>query len=153
VNKKYFFNEIPTWNDFIKHPNYDSYWSSKAPVRYSDTPLLPILHVGGYWDQENMNGPQELYGKMEKYDRHNLNYLVLGPWCHGQWSDSNATNLLDYNMERNTAEDFRVIQKNWFDYWLKDKGDGKFPEAQCYQTGSNLWKQYAVWPDPALIVM
>jgi putative CocE/NonD family hydrolase len=149
VNKKYFFNNIPTWNDFIKHPNYDAYWSGKAPVRYSDTPLIPILHVGGYWDQENMNGPQALYAKMEKYDTKQQNCLVLGPWCHGQWSDSNASTLLDYNMERNTADDFRKIQKSWFDYWLKGIGNGKFPEAQCYQTGSNVWKQYAKWPDPA----
>ena len=86
VNKKYFHGAIPTWNDFLKHPNYDHYWQSKAPVNYSDTPLVPILHVGGYWDQENMNGPQMLYSKMEKYDRHNYNYLILGPWCHGQWA-------------------------------------------------------------------
>lgn len=150
VNKKFFHGDIPTWNDFIKHPNYDSYWSDKAPLRYSDTPKLPILHVGGYWDQENMNGPEALYAKMEKYDTKNYNYIVLGPWCHGQWSDSNATVLHDYNMERNTADDFRAIQKTWFDYWLKGIGDGKFPEATCFQTGSNVWKQYASWPDKSV---
>ncbi len=149
VNKKYFHNDIPTWNDFIKHPNYDTYWSSKAPVRYSDTPLVPTLHVGGYWDQENMNGPQELYAKMEHYDHKNYNYLVLGPWCHGQWGDSSAYNLGDYCMERNTADDFRAIQKRWFDYWLKGIGDGKFEEATCFQTGSNQWKSYSTWPDLA----
>jgi len=147
VNKKYFHRQIPTWNDFILHPNYDKYWSDKAPVNYSDTPLLPILHVGGYWDQENMNGPQALYAKMEKYDTKNFNYIVLGPWCHGQWSDSNASTIGEYRMERNTADDFREIQKAWFDYWLKGIGDGKFPEATCFQTGSNVWKTYATWPD------
>ena len=148
VNKKYFHGKIPTWNDFIDHPNYDKYWSSKAPVNYSDTPRLPILHVGGYWDQENMNGPQALYTKMEKYDSgRNFNYIVLGPWCHGQWSDSNASSIGDYRMGRNTADDFRRIQKNWFDYWLKGKGDGKFTEAECFQTGSNVWKKYDSWPD------
>jgi uncharacterized protein len=147
VNKKYFHGKIPTWNDFQKHPNYDHYWSSKAPLRYSDTPFVPILHVGGYWDQENMNGPEALYAKMERYDTKNNNYLVLGPWCHGQWSDSNASLLHEYNMERNTAQDFKEIQKDWFDYWLKGKGDGKFPEAQCFQTGSNVWKRYATWPE------
>lgn len=147
VNKKYFHGDIPTWNDFVKHPNYDHYWSDKAPLKYSDTPLVPILHVGGYWDQENMNGPEALYSKMEKYDTKHNNYIVLGPWCHGQWSDSNASHLGDYKMERNTADDFREIQKRWFDYWLKGIGEGKFPEAECYQTGSNVWKSYASWPD------
>jgi len=147
VNKKYFHNKIPTWNDFIDHPNYDKYWSSKAPVNYSDTPKVPILHVGGYWDQENMNGPQALYGKMEKYDIKNYNYIVLGPWCHGQWYDSVTNHIGDYYTYGNTAADFQEIQKNWFDYWLKGKGDGKFSEAECYQTGSNAWKKYTSWPD------
>jgi uncharacterized protein len=147
VNKKYFHDKIPTWNDFTKHPNYDNYWSSKAPVKYSDTPFVPILHVGGYWDQENLNGPQELYAKMAKYDTKNYDHLVLGPWCHGQWGDSSACTLHQYDMGRNTADDFREIQKTWFDYWLKGIGDGKFPKAQCFQTGSNVWKQYATWPD------
>ena len=147
VNKKYFHRRIPTWNNFIDHPNYDKYWSDKAPVNYSDTPHIPILHVGGYWDQENMNGPEALYAKMEKYDTKNYNHIIIGPWRHGQWADSNASAIGDYRMERNTANDFVALQKDWFDYWLKGKGDGKFAEAVCYQTGSNVWKSYASWPD------
>ncbi len=147
VNKKYFHHKIPTWNDFIDHPNYDSYWLSKAPVNYSDTPKVPILHVGGYWDQENMNGPEALYTKMEHYDHKNYNYIVLGPWCHGQWYDSVANHIGDYYTYGNTAADFQEIQKRWFDYWLKGTGEGKFPEAECYQTGSNVWKKYSTWPD------
>ena len=147
VNKKYFFDKIPTWNEFTTHPNYGRYWADKAPVNYSDTPLVPILHVGGYWDQENMNGPEALYAKMEKHDTKNYNYIVLGPWCHGQWSDSNASVLGTYEMGRNTGVDFREMQKDWFDYWLKGKGTGDFAEAECFQTGSNVWKKYASWPD------
>jgi uncharacterized protein len=146
VNAKYFHERIPSWNDFIKHPGYDNYWKAKAPLNYTDVPHVPILHVGAYWDQEDRNGPEMLYGKMEKYDSKNLNYLVMGPWYHGQWADSNASSIGEYTMGRNTAAEFRMVQKQWFDYWLKDKGDGKFAEALCYQTGSNEWKQYTVWP-------
>jgi len=149
VNKKYFHNEIPSWNDFVAHPNYDKYWANKAPVNYTDTPTIPILHVGGYWDQENMNGPEMLYTKMERYDCSNFNHIVLGPWCHGQWSDSDASCIGDYKMGRNTADDFRAKQKEWFDYWLKGIGDGAFPEAICFQTGSNTWKRYVHWPEPS----
>ena len=84
---------------------------------------------------------------MEKYDRNNYNYIVQGPWCHGQWYDSVANHIGDYYTYGNTAADFQAIQKRWFDYWLKGKGDGKFPEAECYQTGSNTWKKYSTWPD------
>jgi putative CocE/NonD family hydrolase len=30
VNKEYFHNKIPTWNDFIRHPDYDDFWKKQA---------------------------------------------------------------------------------------------------------------------------
>ena len=38
------------------------------------------------------------------------------------------------------------MEKQWFDYWLKGIGDGKFNEATSFQTGSNTWKTYTSWP-------
>ena len=45
-----------------------------------------------------------------------------------------------------TGEEFRRLEKKWFDYYLKGIGDGKFEEAYVFQTGSNVWKTYAHWP-------
>ena len=45
-----------------------------------------------------------------------------------------------------TGEEFRVLQKKWFDYYLKGTGDGKFAEAYVFQTGSNVWETYSSWP-------
>src|ERR1700742_1987817 len=30
INKKYAHNTLPTWNNFIAHPNYDSFWQKQA---------------------------------------------------------------------------------------------------------------------------
>jgi hypothetical protein len=78
---------------------------------------------------------------MEEKDSFNRNYIVLGPWNHGQWGRGKGQ----------FSEDFRELQKKWFDYWLKGPdsnrdGDGKFYEATCVQTGSNQWKTYSSWP-------
>ena len=54
--------------------------------------------------------------------------------------------LAKFHLESKTGVWFRDLQKKWFDYWLKGKGDGKFDEAYCFQTGSNLWKTYSTWP-------
>ena len=85
VNEKYFHNSIPTWNNFVKHPSYDEFWQKNSPLSYVKYPQVPILHVGGYFDQEDLNGPQLMYANMEKKDSFNRNYIVLGPWNHGQW--------------------------------------------------------------------
>jgi len=153
VNEKYFHNKIPTWNSFVQHPAYDSYWQNNSPLNYVPYPQVPMMHVGGYYDQEDLNGPQLMYGHMEQKDSFNRNYIVLGPWFHGQWSRTRADSLGKISFESNTAAYFQELQKKWFDYWLKGKGDGKFDEATCFQTGSNQWKTYASWPPKEAITM
>ena len=146
VNEKYFHNTIPTWNNFVQHPNYDEFWKKNSTLSYVQYPQIPMLHVGGYYDQEDLNGPQLMYAHMEKKDTFNRNYIVLGPWNHGQWARAKADSLGKIDFESKTAVWFKALQKKWFDYWLKGIGDGKFDEANCFQTGSNQWKTYQTWP-------
>ena len=146
VNEEYFHNRIPTWNNLVTHPNYDSFWQKNSPLTYVTKVEIPQLHVGGFFDQEDLNGPQLMYGQMEKKDEKNMNHIVLGPWYHGQWGrlKGDSIGLISFGSE--TGEEFRVLQKKWFDYYLKGIGDGKFEEAYIFQTGSNVWKTYASWP-------
>jgi putative CocE/NonD family hydrolase len=105
-----------------------------------------MLHVGGYYDQEDINGPQLMYGHMEKKDSFHRNFIVLGPWNHGQWGGRRGDSLGKISFGSNTTAWFHELQKKWFDYWLKGIGDGKFDEAYCFQTGNNTWKTYSSWP-------
>ena len=146
VNEKYLHNKIATWNNFVMHPNYDAFWKKNSPLSYVRYPQIPQLHVGGYYDQEDINGPQLMYAHMEKKDTFNRNHIVLGPWNHGQWGGGKGDSLGKISFESNTGQWFRELQKKWFDYWLKEKGDGKFDEAYCFQTGNNQWKTYETWP-------
>ncbi len=146
VNDKYFHNKIPTWNNFVQHPGYDKFWQKNSPLNYIDYAQIPQLHVGGYYDQEDINGPQLMYRHMEKKDKANNNHIVLGPWNHGQWARGKADSLGKISFGSSTAYWFQALQKKWFDYWLKGIGDGKFEEAYCFQTGTNQWKTYQSWP-------
>jgi len=151
VNDKYFHNKIPTWNNFVQHPNYDAFWQKNSPLSYVQYAQVPQLHVGGYYDQEDLNGPQLMYDHMEKKDSFNRNHIVLGPWNHGQWARG-GDSLGKISFGSNTSEWFRLLQQKWFDYYLKGKGDGKFEEAYCFQTGSNQWKTYSTWPPKEAVV-
>ena len=151
VNEKYFHNKLPTWNDFAQHPSNDSHWKKRSATNYVPYPQTAMLHVGGYYDQEDMNGPQLLYRHMEKKDSFNRNFIILGPWNHGQWFRGKADSLGKISFSIKTGERFRELQKKWFDYYLKGPdsnrdGDFKFDEANCFQTGSNVWKSYSTWP-------
>jgi putative CocE/NonD family hydrolase len=146
VNGKYYKGRLPSWNDFAKHPNYDAFWKTQSALTYIKTPQIPIMHVGGYFDQEDLNGPQVMYRQLEQKDSFNRNYIVIGPWNHGGWEGDNADSLGQISFGSNTAAWFRALEKQWFDYWLKGIGDGNFANAHCFQTGSNTWKTYNTWP-------
>jgi len=146
VNEKYYKSRLPAWNDFAKHPNYDAFWQRQSMLNTAHIPQIPILHVGGYYDQEDLNGPQLMYNHLEKMDSFNRNFIVLGPWRHGQWAGAKADSLGKIDFGSSTAVWFQALQKQWFDFWLKGIGDGKFAEANCFQTGSNKWKTYDKWP-------
>jgi predicted acyl esterase len=64
------------------------YWSSRGVEHHLDKVAVPTLSVGGYYDQEDMWGPQEEYASLEPHDAKHENFLVLGPWRHGSWASS-----------------------------------------------------------------
>lgn len=147
VNKKYFFNKLPSWNNFVQHPNYDEFWQKQSLAARLDSPRVHIMNVAGWWDQEDFYGPQKAYETWEKNDRTHKNYIVLGPWNHGGWAGGAGNRLGNISFDSATGPTFRKdIQARWFAYYLKGKGDGKFAEAITFQTGSNKWKTYDSWP-------
>jgi len=147
VNKKYFFGKLPSWNDFVSHPNYDAFWQKQGLGYRLDSPRVYIMNVAGWWDQEDFYGPQKTYEILEKKDRSNKNYIVIGPWNHGGWAGGDGSKLGRISFDSATGTYFRKnIQAKWFAYYLKGKGDGNFAEAITFQTGTNQWKTYTTWP-------
>jgi len=72
--------------------------------------------------------------------------LVMGPWSHGQWANSTAENLGNIHFGSNTAAYFKEIELQFFNYYLKNKGEMNLPEASIFITGSNEWKSFDSWP-------
>ena len=147
VNEKYLHGKIPTWNDFVEHPNYDKFWQQQAMEGYLKKVNVPMLVVAGWWDQEDFYGPINMYTTLEKNDTQKMNYFVSGPWNHGGWARGAGSSLGRIKFDSNTAEYYREkIEAPWFAYYLKDKGKPDFTEAVTFQTGGNEWKRYDQWP-------
>ncbi|QVL34806.1 CocE/NonD family hydrolase [Telmatocola sphagniphila] len=146
VNERLFKNKMPTWNNFVKHPDYDAFWRDQALVPYLNKITVPTLNVTGWFDQEDFRGPLKIYEYLEKVDKDNKNFLVVGPWNHGGWGGAGSSlGKIDFGSATGTY--FREkIQAPFFAYYLKDKGDLKQPEALLFQTGSNKWVSHDKWP-------
>jgi putative CocE/NonD family hydrolase len=138
--------KFPTWNAFVAHPAYDDYWQTRGYGNQLKATTVATLVVGGWWDQEDFYGALATYAALEKFDKSNHNFVVLGPWNHGGWN-SFGRNLGDVNFGSSTGNYFRAqVQAPWFAYYLKGKGKLNEAEALTFQSGSNQWTRSDRWP-------
>ena len=156
VNRKYFHERIPTWNDFVNHPDYDAFWKRQAfaPWLTSLTRVtVPTLNVAGWWDQEDFYGPLKIYELLERHDTAHENFLVVGPWNHGGWSSGEGRRLGRLDFGSATAAHYREnVLAPFFAYYLKGKGRPPASEALTFRTGVNEWIRHDAWPPSRDIV-
>ena len=137
---------LPTWKLFLDHPAYDTVWSSRAVESHLTAVTVPTLSVGGYYDQEDMWGPQEEYASLEPHDDKSENFLVLGPWRHGSWASS-SRHLGNLNYGESIGNEYRSqIEAKFFAHYLKDEPGFDLEDTASFQTGSNTWKRYSHFP-------
>jgi hypothetical protein len=147
VNAKYFHNRLPTWNDFVNHPDYDAFWKRQGFAPWLNRVSVPTLNVAGWWDQEDFYGPIKIYELLERHDRANQNFLVIGPWNHGGWSRGEGRKLGRIDFGSATAEHYRRnVLARFLAYHLKGKGSLDQPEALTFRTGANEWVRHDAWP-------
>jgi len=152
ANDRYLHGKLPSWNNFIAHPNHDTFWSDQAASTYLTRTTVPTLNVAGWWDQEDFVGPIRIYESMEKHDSAGINFLVVGPWNHGGWAGGPGRRLGNVDFGSNTGEYFRdSVQAPFFAYYLKDKGTLNLPEALTFEAGANTWVRNDAWPARAQV--
>ncbi|HTS26812.1 MAG TPA: CocE/NonD family hydrolase [Bryobacteraceae bacterium] len=147
ANEKYLHYKLPTWNDFVNHPDYDAFWKRQGFAPWLNRVTVPTLNVAGWWDQEDFYGPLKIYELLEKHDTANQNFLVVGPWNHGGWSRSDGQKLGRIEFGGATSEYYRrEVLAPFMAYHLKGKGKLDLPEALTFRTGLNRWVRNDTWP-------
>lgn len=48
ADEQYFHGKIPTWRDFVEHPDSDRFWQRQTLINYIKDVKVPILHVAGW---------------------------------------------------------------------------------------------------------
>jgi putative CocE/NonD family hydrolase len=147
ADAKYLHGKIPSWTDFVAHPDYDDFWKRQTLIPHIKGVKVPTLNVAGWWDQEDFYGPIAIYQALEKSDPKGINHLVVGPWNHGGWSRGSGDRLGPIAFDSATGKYFRdEIQARWFAHFLKDTGPLDLPEALTFEPGSNRWRRWDSWP-------
>jgi putative CocE/NonD family hydrolase len=148
INARYLHGSIPYWNDSVKHPDYDEFWKKEAWVNQLHASTVPNLNVAGFWDQEDPWGPWQIFKHAAEHDPDRTNFMVAGPWFHGQWQTAKADSIgIVPFAGHETAREFReTLEAPFFRYYLHGVGEKPAWQASTFQTGSNSWRTYSAWP-------
>lgn len=126
---------------------YSDYWQSRDISRHLKNIKTAVLTVGGWYDLEDPVGPLKTYREIGKNNKGIFNSLVMGPWSHGGWLRYDGAKLGHVDFGFKTADWYRKnILVPFFEKHLKDKEGVKVAEANVFETGTNVWRQYSQWP-------
>jgi uncharacterized protein len=147
INSEYLHGSVPFWNDMVEHPNYDAFWKREAWVNQLHNSPVPNLNVAGFWDQEDPWGPWKIFRNSEENDPEQHNFMVAGPWFHGEWQASKGDSIGEIAFGGHaTAQEFREkIEASFFRLYLHGAGAKFLWKASTFQSGSNTWHTYS-WP-------
>ncbi len=137
------------WQKLSAHTVYDSFWQQQAVDKLlAECPIkVPMLIVGGLFDQEDIYGSPALYKALSPKDlKGEYIHLILGPWNHGQ-GRRDARSLGPMQYEGDTASWFRrTVMQPFLDHYLRDAPKPDTPRVLAYETGANVWHCYNDWP-------
>ncbi|WKE67523.1 CocE/NonD family hydrolase [Gallaecimonas kandeliae] len=147
VNKRYFKNDRPFWNELTQHPNYDSYWQARNVLPHLKDTKPATLVVGGWYDTEDLYGALATYATMSHHNDKDNVQLVMGPWYHGQWNRGDGSHMGEAQFGFDTAKWFQDnVQLPFFNHYLKGKDDPDLAKATVFETGANRWRRFDTWP-------
>lgn len=150
--EKFLKGRMPYWQELMDNDTYNQYWKERALWRSFKDVGCAVMTVGGLFDKEDMWGALNLYKAGEKQNPGINNFLVMGPWSHGQWASPGGSQLGDFKWGTTTSSTFQAeMEFKFFEKYLR--GDDKassIPEATIFETGSNEFKTFPTWPPKGL---
>ena len=148
--RKFFADEVPTWNDYMTHGTYDEYWQSRNVPKDLKNINHPVLIVAGWFDAQDFYGPFRMYKTMLENNPRNKTYIIMGPWLHGGYERMDGDTLGNISFVSKTGVYFREqAELPFFNYYLKDKGELKLAPVTAFETGRNAWHSLQKWPPAA----
>lgn len=147
-DEKHYKGLVEFWKEIMENGTYNDFWKDRSLSRNFKNVNCAVLTVGGWFDKEDMWGALNLYKYGERQNRGIDNFLVMGPWSHGQWSSGTAGSLNEVPFGHLTGRYYQAkLEFPFFERYLNNKTEVAKPvEAAIYETGTNAWHEFAYWP-------
>jgi uncharacterized protein len=137
----------PLFDDQANNAVFNDFWKPRDVSQHMKGVKCAVLTVGGWFDEQDLEGPFKTYRAIEKNNPGIFNGIAIGPWTHGGWATYQGQRMGRVLFHSNTADYYRDhIILPFFEQYLKGNGDAHLSEATVFETGSNVWRQYSAWP-------
>lgn len=142
--------------EWFQHPTFDSYWVEEDCSRFFDKMNVPCFTVGSWYDFMCVGSVDSYIGRQHRGGPNSLGQqqLLIGPWLHGRFKETNKANEMEYPENAKFAMDAHMLR--WFDHYLKgiDNGVTSEPTVRYYVMGAvgekdapgNVWRTATDWP-------
>lgn len=142
--------------DWFAHPTYDDYWAQEDCTRFFDKMDVPCFTIGSWFDYMCVGSVASYVGREHRGGPHSkgTQQLLIGPWLHGRFKDTNTTGDLTFPENARFPTDAHMIR--WFDHYLKgtDNGVERDSKVRYYTMGAvgepgapgNEWRTADDWP-------
>ncbi len=138
------------YREFLEHNTIDDYWKRIlfSPNDYRNMDLA-VLQVTGWFDGDQM-GTITYWDGMNKYSpAKDKQYLVIGPWDHGQTFRGGALKMGEMEFSGDSVIDRKAQHLDFFNHYLKGStSEYDHPRVKVYITGSNKWLELKDYPPP-----
>jgi len=138
------------WRANIEHPQLDDYWEPLCYQNKFDQIDVPVLHISGWYDDEQVGTPLN-YSGMTTYGAtpaaRASQRLLMGPWGHVVNKESK---LGEVDFGPQSLIDMLAEELRWFNRWLKGYTNlhvtpEEFP-VRIFVMGANEWRDEREWP-------
>jgi putative CocE/NonD family hydrolase len=140
------------WREQFAHAQLDAYWDPVSYQRKFGRVRVPVLHISGWYDDEQVGTPLNFIGMTRDGatpEARAHQRLLMGPWGH---ASNAASKLGEVDFGSQAIIDLRGEQVRWFDRWLKPAPDAPGEEApapvRIFVMGANEWRDEEAWPLP-----
>lgn len=138
--------DAPHWREALQHTVRDAYWE---PRRYQDKfgqLDVPVLHVSGWYDDEQIGTPLNYAGMVRNAvsERSRASQaLLMGPWSHAV----NTTQRLgELNFGADSLIDLIGYEADWVGWVLGRTSERPSPPVRIFVMGRNEWRDEQEWP-------
>jgi uncharacterized protein len=140
----------PYWQNILNHPGINSWWEPLIYQNKFDRVKLPILHISGWYDDEQAGALMNYIGMTRNgatEDVRKGQKLMMGPWPHAV---NSGRHLGAIDFGPSAQIDLEGYELRWFDHWLKGEDIAIMKEApvRIFLMGRNEWQEQPDWPIP-----